>query len=128
MEEKAVITTDESPAAVGPYSQAIKYNGFVITSGQIPFTKDGELISDDIQEQTKQSLKNIENILTEVGSGVDQLIKCTIFISDMDDFSKVNQVYKDYLKKPYPARSCVEVSRLPKDVKIEIEAIASYED
>lgn len=118
------IHTDKSPAAIGPYSQAIKFNNMIFTSGQIPFDNKGELVSDDVQKQTRQSLNNIKNILEKAGSNMDKVIKCTVFISNMDDFGQINEVYQEFFSEPYPARSCVEVARLPKDVKIEIEAIA----
>jgi len=118
------ISTEKSPAAIGPYSQAIKINDMIFTSGQIPFDAEGKLISDDVQEQTRQSLNNVKNILEEAGSSMDNVIKCTVFISNMDDFSKINEVYQEFFSEPYPARSCVEVARLPRDVKVEIEAIA----
>lgn len=119
------INTEKSPAAIGPYSQAIKTNDMVFTSGQIPFNAEGKLLSYNVQEQTRQALNNVKNILEEAGSSMDKVIKCTIFISNMDDFSKINEVYQEFFYEPYPARSCVEVARLPKDVKVEIEAIAS---
>ncbi|MFW5971869.1 MAG: RidA family protein [Bacillota bacterium] len=121
------ISTDKSPAAIGPYSQAITINNMVFTSGQIPFDANGKLISDDVKEQAGQALKNVKNILEEAGSSMDKVIKCTLFISNLDDFSSINEVYREFFSKPYPARSCVEVARLPRDVKIEIEAIASLE-
>lgn len=119
------INTEMSPAAIGPYSQAIKINKMIFTSGQIPFNAEGKLISDDVQEQTRQSLNNVKNILEEAGTSMDNVIKCTVFISNMDDFSKINEVYQEFFSEPYPARSCVEVARLPRDVKVEIEAIAT---
>ncbi len=119
------ISTEKSPAAIGPYSQAIKINDMIFTSGQIPFDAEGKLISDDVQEQTRQSLNNVKNILEEAGSSMDNVIKCTVFISNMEDFNKINEIYQEFFSEPYPARSCVEVARLPRDVKIEIEAIAT---
>lgn len=119
------IHTEKSPAAIGPYSQGMKVGNLIFTSGQIPFTADGQVVSDDVQEQTRQSLENIENILEEAGSGMDRVIKCTLYISDMEEFSQINEIYQEFFSVPYPARSCVEVARLPKDVKVEIEAIAS---
>ncbi len=124
MSKKVGITAKNCPAAIGPYSHAIKIDNLIITSGQIPLTPEGELVSDDVQEQTRQCLENIKAILTEAGSDMNSVVKCTIFIKDMNEFSKVNEVYQEYFEKPYPARSCVEVARLPKDVKVEIEAIA----
>lgn len=119
------IHTEKSPAAIGPYSQGMKVGNLIFTSGQIPFTADGQVVSDDVQEQTRQSLENIKNILEEAGSGMDRVIKCTLYISDMEEFSQINEIYQEFFSVPYPARSCVEVARLPKDVKVEIEAIAS---
>lgn len=121
------INTEKSPGAIGPYSQGIITGNLVFTSGQIPFNAEGELISNDVQEQTKQSLNNVKNILEEAGTGLDKIIKCTVFISNMDDFPKINEVYQKFFTEPYPARSCVEVARLPRDVKVEIEAIAIIE-
>lgn len=119
------IKTENAPAAIGPYSQGMNVGNLVFTSGQIPFNTNGELVSDDVQEQARQSLNNIKKILEEAGTNVDNVVKCTVFISDMNDFPEINEVYEEFFTKPYPARSCVEVARLPKDVKVEIEAIAT---
>ncbi|MGQ9557947.1 MAG: RidA family protein [Desulfurispora sp.] len=124
MEEKVQINTEKSPAAIGPYSQAIRWGNLIFTSGQIPLTAAGELVSQDVQEQTHQSLRNIKQILEAAGSSMDRVVKTTVFISDMNDFPLVNQVYQQYFQPPYPARSCVQVARLPRDVKVEIEVIA----
>ena len=124
MDKMEKISTLKSPAAIGPYSQAIKTGNLIFTSGQIPFTAEGKLVSADVKEQTFQSLQNLKNILEKAGTGMDNIIKCTVFISDMDQFAQVNEVYQQFFNEPYPARSCVEVARLPKDVKVEIEAIA----
>lgn len=124
MSEKIKVNCLEAPAAIGPYSQAIKIGNMVFTSGQIPFTKDGNLVSENVEEQARQSLQNVESILKEAGSSLEQVIKCTVFIKDMNDFPKINQVYAEFFQEPFPARSCVEVARLPKDVLVEIEAIA----
>lgn len=124
MDKMEKIRTPKSPAAIGPYSQAIKTGNLIFTSGQIPFTAEGKLVSADVKEQTLQSLQNLKNILEKAGTGMDNIIKCTVFISDMDQFAQVNEVYQQFFNEPYPARSCVEVARLPKDVKVEIEAIA----
>ncbi len=118
------ISTDQAAPAIGPYSQGIKVGNFIFTSGQIPFTPEGELVSDDVQEQTRQSLNNIKAILEQAGSNMSKVVKCGIFLSDMNDFPKVNEVYASFFEEPYPARSTVQVARLPKDVKVEIEAIA----
>ena len=117
--------TDKAPAAVGPYSQATEVNGFIFTSGQIPLVPEtGELVSDDIKKATARSLDNIKAILEEAGSSLDKVLKVNIFLDDVNDFAAVNEVYATFFEKDCPARSCVEVARLPKDVKIEIEAIA----
>lgn len=121
---KEIINTEKAAPAIGPYSQAVKVNGFVFTSGQIPFTAAGELVSEDVQEQTRQCLNNITAILEKAGTDMSKVIKCTIFIKDMNDFPKINEIYGSFFSEPYPVRSCVEVARLPKDVKVEIEAIA----
>ncbi len=122
---KKVIFTKEAPGAIGPYSQAIEANGFVFVSGQTPISPStGEIVSDDVKEQTKQSLDNVKTILQARGLDVDHIVKTTIFLKDMNDFKVVNEVYANAFSGSYPARSCVEVARLPKDVRVEIEAIA----
>lgn len=122
---KKVIFTKEAPGAIGPYSQAIEANGFVFVSGQTPLSPStGEIVSDDVKEQTKQSLDNVKTILQARGLDVDHIVKTTIFLKDMNDFKVVNEVYANAFSGNYPARSCVEVARLPKDVRVEIEAIA----
>ena len=118
------INTEKSPQAIGPYSQGIISGNLIFVSGQNPLDADGKLVSDDIQEQTRQCLRNISHILEEAGSSLEKVIKTTIYLVDMDDFARVNEVYAGFFTEPYPARSCVEVSRLPRDVKIEIEVIA----
>lgn len=120
-----VIQTQKAPAAVGPYSQAIEVNGLIFTSGQLPtIPESGELINDDIKKATARSLENIKEILQEAGSSLDKVVKVNIFLKDMNDFSSVNEVYSKYFTTNKPARSCVEVSKLPKDGIIEIEAVA----
>ena len=122
-----VVSTKKAPEAIGPYSQAIVMNNLVYTSGQIPLNPEtGVIVSNDIEEQTKQACINISEILKAAGSHIDNTIKTTVFIKNMADFSKVNAVYAKYFKNN-PARSCVEVSKLPKDALIEIEVIA-YKD
>ncbi|TDM38875.1 RidA family protein [Macrococcoides goetzii] len=118
------IFAKNAPAAIGPYSHAVVVNNMVYTSGQIPLTIDGEVIGDDVAEQTKQVLENLSAVLEESGSNLNSVVKTMIFISDMNDFPIINEVYGEYFNAHLPARSCVEVSRLPKDVKVEIEAIA----
>ena len=119
-----VIKTLEAPAAIGPYSQAIKANGFLFISGQIPLTPNGELVGDDIKTQTKQVLKNLKSILKEANLSLKDAVKTTIFLKNMDDFSVVNEIYAQAFKEHKPARSTIEISKLPKDVLIEIELIA----
>lgn len=119
-----LINTNRAPEALGPYSHASVVNGLVYTSGQIPLNLDGEIVSDDVQEQTKQVLENLSIVLEEAGSNLSSVIKTTIFISDMNHFQQINEVYGKYFDEHQPARSCVEVARLPKDVKVEIEVIA----
>ena len=118
------IKTDKAPAAIGPYSQAIVSGNLVYTSGQIPVNPETGLIPCNVEEQAHQVFSNIKNLLSEAGTSIDNVIKTTVFIKNMDDFAKINKVYEQYFTNPYPARSCVEVSRLPKDVLIEVEAIA----
>lgn len=119
-----VISTNKAAQAIGPYSQAIKTSGLIFTSGQIPYTKDRKLAGESIEEQTKQVLENLKAILDEAGAKFEDVIKTTIFLADIKDFDKVNEIYAQAFSSHKPARSCVEVSRLPKDVKIEIELIA----
>ena len=122
---KRVINTTNAPAALGPYSQAIEVNGVLYVSGQIPFVPATmTLVSEDVEAQTKQSLENIEAILKEAGYDFKDVVSATVYIKDMNDFTKVNGVYDEYLGEVKPARACVEVARLPKDVKVEIGVIA----
>ncbi len=119
-----IINTNKAPEALGPYSHATVVNGLVYTSGQIPLNLEEEIVSDDVKEQTKQVLENLFVVLKEAGSDLDNVVKTTIFISDMNNFQYINEVYGSYFDKHQPARSCVEVARLPKDVKVEIELIS----
>lgn len=121
---KKIISTDKAPAAIGPYSQAIEVNGMVYTSGVIPVNPATGEIPEGIDAQADQAIGNLCALLKEAGTSADNVIKTTVFIKGMDDFAKVNAVYAKYFEKDCPARSCVEVARLPKDVLIEIEAIA----
>ncbi len=121
---KKQIATDKAPKAIGPYSQAIIANGMLYVSGQIPVNPTTGEVSSDISEQTKQSMENIKAILTEAGTDFTKVVRCGIFIKNMDDFAKINEVYGSYFTEPYPARATVEVARLPKDVLVEIEAMA----
>ena len=120
---KKVISTPKAPAAIGPYSQAIEVNGMVFTSGVIPVVPATGEIPEGIEAQAKQAIGNLCALLKESGVDVENVIKTTVFIKDMNDFGKVNAVYSEFFTKECPARSCVEVARLPKDVLIEIEAI-----
>jgi 2-iminobutanoate/2-iminopropanoate deaminase len=118
-------SSDRAPAAIGPYSQAISTGKLIYTSGVIPIVPEtGAIAGATIEAQTKQTLKNLSNLLEDNGSSLKKVIKTTVFIKDMRDFKRVNDVYATFFEDPFPARSCVEVARLPKDVKIEIEAIA----
>lgn len=122
---KKIIHTEKAPAALGPYSQAVEVNGTLFVSGQIPFVPETmALISEDIQDQTKQSLENVKAILEAAGYTFKNVIKATVFIKNMEDFALMNEVYNEYLGNIKPARACVEIARLPKDVKVEIEVIA----
>ena len=122
---KTIISTDKAPKAIGPYSQAIEVNGMIFTSGVIPINPEtNELVNGDIKVQAEQAIGNLAALLKEAASDTEQVIKTTVFIKDMNDFAAVNEIYAKYFTKDFPARSCVEVARLPKDVLIEIEAIA----
>lgn len=122
---KKIISTPKAPAAIGPYSQAIVAGDMVYTSGMIPIIPEtGELETGDIKAQAKQAIKNLVTLLEEAGAGAETVVKTTVFIKDMNDFAAVNEVYAEFFTENFPARSCVEVARLPKDVKIEIEAVA----
>ena len=117
-----VIHTDNAPAAIGPYSQAVKAGNMLFVSGQVPFVP--ETMEGDVQAQTRQSLTNVQNILKEAGADFSDVVKTTVFIKDMNEFALINEVYAEFFGENKPARACVEVARLPKDVKVEIEVIA----
>jgi 2-iminobutanoate/2-iminopropanoate deaminase len=122
---KQEVKTENAPKAIGPYSQAIIANGFVFASGQIAIDpSSGELNTGTIEEQTRRVLKNLGAVLEAAGSSFDRVVKATVFLQDMNDFSRMNQVYAEFFKAPYPARAAVQVARLPRDVKVEIEAVA----
>ncbi len=121
---KKVISTEKAPAAIGPYSQAIEVNGMVYTSGVIPVIPETGEIPEGSAAQAKQALQNLSNLLEAAGSSLSKVVKTTVFIKEMDDFGAINEVYQTFFEGDYPARSCVEVARLPKDVMIEIEAVA----
>lgn len=121
-----IISTPNAPAALGPYSQAIVANGMVYCSGQIPVDPATNTIhAETIEEQTRQAIANLKNVLETAGSGLDKVVKTTVFISDMNDFAALNAVYAELFGDSKPARSCVQAAHLPKDVKVEIEAIAA---
>ena len=121
---KNVISTDKAPAAIGPYSQAIEVNGMVYTSGVIPVVPETGEIPEGSAAQAEQAFANMKNLLEAAGTGMDKVVKTTVFIKEMNDFGAINEVYAKYFTEPYPSRSCVEVARLPKDVMLEIEAVA----
>lgn len=122
---KKQVQTENAPKAIGPYSQGIVANGFVFCSGQIPIDPaTGELNMGTIEEQTRLVLKNVGAVLEAAGSSFDNVVKTTVFLQDMDDFAKMNAVYAEFFKAPSPARATVQVARLPRDVKVEIEAVA----
>jgi len=124
---KTVINTNGAPQAIGPYSQAVKANGFLFVSGQIPLDPvSGQIVYGGIESQTYQVLNNLKAILTHEGLTFDDVVKTSVFLKDMEDFSEVNKVYAQYFQKEPPARACVQVARLPRDVGVEIELIAAY--
>ena len=122
---KKIISTTKAPAAIGPYNQAVVYDGKVFTSGNISLDENGNMVGEgDIQLQTKQVMENLTNVLEAAGSDINCVIKTTCFLKDMNDFKSFNEVYESYFKESAPARSTVEVARLPLDVLVEVEAIA----
>ena len=122
---KEIIQTDNAPQAIGPYSQAVKVNGFVFASGQIPIDPaTGVLVEGGIAEQTEQVMKNVAAVLQAAGSSLDQVVKTTVFLADMGEFAAMNEVYGRYFQNEPPARATVEAARLPRDARVEIEAIA----
>ncbi|MHC2995536.1 MAG: RidA family protein [Candidatus Atribacteria bacterium] len=123
--EKEVITSKKAPAAIGPYSPALKVGNLIFASGQLPINpKTGKMIEGDIEAQARMALDNLKAVLEPYSISMENIVKTTIFLKDMNNFSRVNKVYAQYFKEKFPARSCIEVSRLPKDANIEIEAIA----
>lgn len=125
MTQKEKVETKLAPAAIGPYSQAVKAGDMIFVSGQLPIdVKTGMFASNDIVGQTKQSLENMKAILEEAGYTMDQVLKTTVYLQDMGDFNAMNEVYAQYFQSPYPARVAFQVAKLPKDAKVEIEAIA----
>ena len=121
---KKAIATDKAPAAIGPYSQAIEVGNLIFTSGVIPVVPETGEIPQGAQAQADQALRNLSALLEASGTDMERVIKTTVFIKNMDDFGKINEIYAGYFTGVFPARSCVEVARLPKDVLIEVEAIA----
>jgi len=123
--EKEIITSKKVPAAIGPYSPALKIGNLVFTSGQLPIDPVvGEIVEGEIEVQARRSLENLKAVLESYSIGMENVVKTTIFLKDMYNFSRVNMIYSEYFIGQFPARSCVEVSRLPKDADVEIEAIA----
>ncbi len=121
------VSTTNAPAAIGPYAQGIVVNGLFYSSGQIPLTAEGELVEGDIVAQTNQVFENLRAVLAEAGSSLDKVVKTTVFLKDMNDFAAMNETYAQNFGDHKPARSAIEVARLPKDVKVEIEVIAIVE-
>lgn len=122
---KQVIHTDSAPAAIGPYSQAIQIGDLLFVSGQVPIDPStGAIVEGDIKAQAQQSLNNLKAILNAAGTNMGAVVKTTVFLADMNDFAAMNEVYAQFFQEPFPARSAVQVARLPKDTKVEIEAIA----
>ena len=129
MSSKMKVNTKKAPAAFGPFSQAIKTDSFILTSGQLPIDPDtGKVVSGNIKHQTRQVLNNLKAILNEAGGSLEDVVKATVYITSMDDFQAVNEIYSEFFSDPLPARSCVEVSGLAKGAKVEIEVIALVKD
>lgn len=123
---KSIVNTKNAPGAIGPYSQAVCANNMLFLSGQLPINKDTGLMPETIDEQTRQSLSNARVIIESAGATMRDVVKTTVFLSDMNNFGKMNDVYKEFFAENYPARSAVEVARLPKDALVEIEMIVIY--
>ncbi|MEC0203857.1 RidA family protein [Paenibacillus lautus] len=122
--ERKTIATQQAPGAIGPYSQAVQYGNLLFTSGQLGMDASGQF-APTVEEQAKRSLLNVKAILEAAGFGMEHIVKTTVFLKDMNDFQSVNEVYASFFAEPYPARSAVEVARLPKDGLVEIEVVAS---
>ena len=120
-----VVYTEKAPAAIGPYSQAMILNGVLFTSGQIPVNPATGVIPEGVEAQATQAFTNLTNLVEASGAAMSQVVKTTVFIKEMNDFGKINEIYAKFFKEPYPSRSCVEVARLPKDVLLEVEAIVA---
>ncbi len=123
---KSIVSTKNAPGAIGPYSQAVCANNMLFLSGQLPINKDNGLMPETVDEQTRQSLSNARAIIESAGATMRDVVKTTVFLSDMNNFGEMNDVYKEFFADNYPARSAVEVSRLPKDALVEIEMIVIY--
>ena len=121
---KKAIETSKAPGAVGPYSQGIRAGDLIFVSGQLPANAEGMLIIDDIAAATRQSLENVNAVLSAAGAQMNDVVKATVFLTDMGDFSAMNKVYGEFFSDPFPARACIEVAALPKGAKVEIEVIA----
>lgn len=124
MKMKEVYVTDKAPRPVGPYSQVIKAGGFLFLAGQIPLTSENVMNEGDVAAQAHQVMKNLQAVLEKAGATLNQVVKTTIFLADLNDFEAVNQVYAQYFQEPYPARSTIQAARLPKGARLEIDAIA----
>lgn len=122
---REIVFTEQAPAAIGPYSQAVRTKDLIFVSGQIPIDPaTGQLVSGDIRAETRQAMQNLKAILTAAGSSLENIVKTTLYISDMDQFAVINEVYAEFFADQPPARACVEVARLPRDVGVEVEAVA----
>ena len=121
---KDIVETTGAPAAIGPYSQAARFGTLVVTSGQIPLRPDGTLVEGNIEAQTRQVIENLVAVLAAAGTDLAHVVKTTVFLTDMNEFAAMNAVYAEYFEAPYPARSTVQVARLPRDVRVEIEVLA----
>lgn len=121
---KEIVQTPDAPAAIGPYSQAVRFGNLVVTSGQIPLTAGGDLVEGGVEAQTRQVIANLRAVLRAAGTDLDRVVKTTVFLADMNEFSIMNSVYEQEFAAPYPARSTVQVARLPRDVRVEIEVLA----
>ena len=127
--KKDIITSKNAPAAIGPYSPALKVGNLIFASGQLPIDpKTGKIIEGDIEAQARMALENLKTVLEPYSVSMENIVKTTIFLKDMDNFARVNKVYGEYFTEKFPARSCIEVACLPKDVDIEVEAIAFFAD
>ncbi len=125
---KKIIQTDQAPATIGPYSQAVQAGGLVFASGQIPLNLEGKVVEGGIEEQTIQVLENLKAVLEEAGLGLKEVVRTTVYLQDLKDFNVFNEIYGRYFSEAPPARACVEVSALPRGVRVEITAVAAREE